>query len=309
MQSILNVALPVFGLILAGYIAARLKLLGASSTEALNKFVYYFALPAMLFLVMFRAPLERVVDREFLIAFCAPLGVVFVITVVWGRLVGRLRLADLSVQSLSSCYGNVGYMGVPLVSLAYGPEALPYAIAATILTGSIMFGAGIMGVEADLRSGQGALKTFVGVLGTVARNPLIVAPAAGAAWALSGVPLFGPLKTFAELMGASASPCALFALGMFLAAQPIRGELSEVAWLTVLKLAVAPIATYAVLVILGEEHSLVGKTALLLNALPTGAGAFVLAQKYDRLVAQTSATILVSTILSVLTVSALLAVG
>ena len=85
--------------------------------------------------------------------------------------------------------------------------------------------------------------------------------------------------------------------------------MAEVTWLTVLKLAAAPIATYGVLVMLGEEHSLVGRVALLLNALPTGAGAFVLAQKYDRLVAQTSATILVSTILSVLTVSALLAVG
>lgn len=309
MQAILNVALPVFGLILAGFLAARFKLLGGSSTEALNKFVYYFALPAMLFLVMFRAPLERVVDREFLIAYCTPLALVFALTVLWGKVVWRLRLADISVQSLSSCYGNVGYMGVPLVQLAYGPEALPYAIAATILTGSIMFGAGIMGVEADLRSGQGALKTFAGVLATVARNPLILAPAAGAAWALSGVPLFTPLKTFAELMGASASPCALFALGMFLAAQPLRGELAAVSWLTVLKLAAAPVATFVVLVALGEEGSLVGKTALLLNALPTGAGAFVLAQKYDRLVVQTSATILISTVLSVLTVSALLAVG
>ncbi|MFD2264866.1 AEC family transporter [Lacibacterium aquatile] len=307
MQAVFNVALPVFGLILAGFFAARLKLLGGNSTQALNQFVYWFALPSLLFLVMFRAPLERVVDPAFLVPFCLPLGVILLLVWIWGRLAWGLRLADLSVQSLSAIYANVGYMGIPLVLMAFGEEAMPYAIAGTILTGSIMFGLGIMGIEIDLRSSDGFFKAIFGVLKVVCRNPLMLAPALGAALAYGDVTLPIPLKNFLELLGAASSPCALFALGMFLAAQPLGNELPEVTWLTALKLIVAPVATFITILFLSDFNSLPAQVALLLNALPTGAGAFVLAQQYDRLVAQTSATILVSTILSVPTVSLLIA--
>lgn len=307
MDAVVNVALPVFGLILAGYLAARARLLGGNSTQALNQFVYWFALPALLFQVMFRAPLEKVADPAFLVPYLLPLAGVLLITIVWGRLAWGLRLADLSVQSMSTIYANVGYMGIPLVLMAFGDAAMPYAIAATIITGSIMFGLGIMGVEIDLRSGHGFFRALGGVLKTVSRNPLLIAPALGALMAWYGLSVPVPISNFLGLLGAASSPCALFALGMFLAAQPLGSELPEVTWLTVLRLAVAPLLTFIVILFLSDLSSLPAQVALLLNALPTGAGAFVLAQQYGRLVAQTSATILVSTILSVPTVSLLIA--
>lgn len=307
MQAVFNVALPVFGLILAGFFAARMKLLGGNSTQALNQFVYWFALPALLFLVMFRAPLRQVVDPAFLVPYCLPLGVILLLVWMWGRLAWGLRLADLSVQSLSAIYANVGYMGIPLVLMAFGEAAMPYAIAGTVLTGSVMFGLGIMGIEIDLRSGHGFFKALGGVLKVVCRNPLMLAPALGAALAYGDVALPMPLKNFLELLGAASSPCALFALGMFLAAQPLGNELPEVIWLTVLRLFVTPIVTFITILFLSDLNSLPAQVALLLNALPTGAGAFVLAQQYNRLVPQTSAVILVSTVLSVPTVSLLIA--
>ncbi len=310
MQAVFNVALPVFALILAGFIAARLKLLGPASSEALNKFVYYFALPALLFLVMFRVPLASVADREFLFAYVGPIGVVLVVTAIVGRLVWGLRPSDLAVQTMTAIYGNVGYMGIPLCLMTFGDAGLPMAIAATIITGSIMFGLGVMVIEADLRSGAGLLKAALGVIKVVSRNPLLIAPILGAVWASSGVGLPVPIKSFLDLMGAAASPCALFALGLFLAGQPLRSDLPPVTWLVFLKLVAMPALTMLFIWLDSGDQplTLAQQVALLLNALPTGAGSFVLAQQYNRLVAQTSGAILISTVQSVLSVSFLVAI-
>lgn len=310
MQAVFNVVLPVFALILAGFVAARLKLLGPASSEALNKFVYYFALPALLFLVMFRVPLASVADREFLFAYVGPIGVVLIVTAVVGRLVWGLRPSDLAVQTMTAIYGNVGYMGIPLCLMTFGDAGLPMAITATIITGSIMFGLGVMVIEADLRSGAGLLKTAFGVLKVVSRNPLLIAPVLGAVWASSGIGLPVPIKSFFDLMGTAASPCALFALGLFLAGQPLRSDLPPVTWLVFLKLVAMPVLTMLFIWLDSGNQplTLAQQVALLLNALPTGAGSFVLAQQYNRLVAQTSGAILISTVQSVLSVSFLVAI-
>ena len=307
MDAVFNVAVPVFALIFAGYVAAKLKLLGPASSEALNRFVYWFALPAVLFLVMFRVPIGQVMNPGFLAAFGLAGLATLAVTLLVGWLVFRLRPADLAVQSVTAIYGNVGYMGIPLCLMVFGQDGLPPAIAGTIITASIIIGAAVIVIESDIRAGAGLLGTMGGVGLALAKNPMLVAPAVGAALALSGVPLPGAVRNFGELLGAAASPCALFALGLFLASQPMRGDLPAVSWLIALKLLVMPLLTWLIGFHWLAIDPQMAKIALLLNALPTGAGAFVLAQQYDRLVGQTSASILLSTLLSVISVSFLIA--
>ena len=61
-QAILNVALPIFGVILAGYLAGRWRILGGEATTALNAFVSYFALPVLFFGTLARTPVGAVLD-------------------------------------------------------------------------------------------------------------------------------------------------------------------------------------------------------------------------------------------------------
>src|SRR5262245_46465624 len=85
MQVILDVVLPVFGLILAGYLAGRFRILGQGSTEALNSFVYYFALPPLLFIGMARVPVAQVFNVPFLIAFMGGIVLTAAVTVLVAR--------------------------------------------------------------------------------------------------------------------------------------------------------------------------------------------------------------------------------
>ena len=49
MAAIINVILPVFAIMLAGYLAGRFRLIGASGSEPLSRFVFYIAMPALIF--------------------------------------------------------------------------------------------------------------------------------------------------------------------------------------------------------------------------------------------------------------------
>jgi len=142
---------------------------------------------------------------------------------------------------------------------------------------------------------------------TLARNPLLVAPLAGLAWAAGGLDLPTPIVNLFELTGAAASPCALFAIGLFLGGRKLVSNLAEVAWISILKLLWQPLICYWLAVTLFPMDPFWTACAVLLAALPTGALAFVVAQTHGVYEERTSAVILVSTILSIVPLSILLA--
>src|SRR5215212_12275400 len=119
MQAIFNVAFPIFGVILTGYLAGKWRILGAEATAALNAFVSYFALPILFFGTLARTPVATVLDPALMAGF----GLVVLATFGIGMLSTRLAahgqprrsgLAAMSLQGISASWGNVGYMGVPL---------------------------------------------------------------------------------------------------------------------------------------------------------------------------------------------------
>ena len=114
MQAILNVAFPIFGVILAGYLAGRWRILGAEATTALNAFVSYFALPVLFFGTLARTPVRSVLDPALILGFGLAVVATFAIGMVTTRLASRGGLAAMSLQGIAASWGNVGYMGVPI---------------------------------------------------------------------------------------------------------------------------------------------------------------------------------------------------
>ncbi|MEW5726729.1 MAG: AEC family transporter, partial [Pseudomonadota bacterium] len=140
----------------------------------------------------------------------------------------------------------------------------------------------------------------------LARNPLILSSFAGLAWNALGLPLPRPLVNLCQLMGSAAGPCALFAIGVFLAGRPLRFSWGEIGWMVPLKLVAQPLLTWALIATLFPLDRFWTGAALLLAALPTGALTFVVATQYQVYVERTSQVILWSTIASVPVLSAIL---
>ena len=141
------------------------------------------------------------------------------------------------------------------------------------------------------------------------KNPLVVAPIVGTAWAASGAPLFDPLAKFLHLLGLATTPCALVSLGAFLAKkQPGVGK--GMPGLVALKLIAQPAIAWVLAVYVFDLPRFWAQAALLLAALPTGTGPYMLAEFYQREAAVVSSTILMSTLASLVTLSlCLVAIG
>ncbi|MBV8796070.1 MAG: AEC family transporter, partial [Hyphomicrobiales bacterium] len=138
-----------------------------------------------------------------------------------------------------------------------------------------------------------------------------VAPALGALFLLSGLALPTAADTFLKLLGGAASPCALVALGLFLAAkrESSENDVGATALLVGLKLVLQPATTWLLATSVFGLSPLLTHTAVLLAALPTGTGPFMLAEFYRREAGVTSTVVLASTVASLATISAYLAVS
>ncbi len=306
MQAILNVALPIFGVILAGYLAGRWRILGPESTTALNAFVSYFALPVLFFGTLARTPVAAVLDPGLMLGFGIAVLATFLIGMATTRLVSRGGLAAMSLQGIAASWGNVGYMGVPLCLAAFGEASLPPAMLTVIVTAIVSMVIGVMLIELEVAAGHGPLRTFLRAAFNVARNPLPMSIALGIVVSAIGVPIPTPVGKWLDLLGSAAAPCALFAIGLFLSDKSIRSGLAEASLATIVKLLLQPLLAVLVLPWFVDLGSVPGQVALIMAALPTAANAFVLAKQFDIAVEQNSASILLSTAFSVVTVSALL---
>ena len=315
MLSTLPVVLPIFALIFAGWLARRVGVLGAAATTELNRFVVFLALPALLFDVTAHAHWSTLWKPGFIGAFGLSSLAVFALTVLIRRGTGQ-PLADAAVDGLNAGYANCGYMGFPLALVAFGPDALAPTTVAAIITVCGVFAVAIVLIETGLRqeaaaSGRTGSRTpvWIAVGRSLVRNPLLVAPALGALVPSAGLALPASVETFLKLLGGAAAPCALVALGLFLAQerQPRDGQGRVATLLVGLKLALHPLLAYGLGRVLFDLPPLLLHTAVLMAALPTGTGPFMLAEFYRREADLTATVVLVSTILAVVTVSAYLA--
>lgn len=312
MQAVVDVVLPVFGLIFTGLLAGRYGLLGQDSTEALNKFVYWFALPALFFVGMSRVPVRDVFNLAYIATFLGGVVISALVVVAVARVAFPARPAETAVAAFLGAFSNSGYMGIPFFLTAFGAAGQLPVIIASVLNGAVVVSGAAIAVELTLHRDRGLGRALTEVARAIVTNPLMVAMAGGIAWSATGIGLAKPVTVFLDLLGACAGPCALFAVGLFLAGQDSgalfdRRRSIEVGWISFVKLVVQPAATWIVGRWLGLPDFWLA-CAVISAAFPAGATAFVIAQRYKVYIERTSATIMLSTILSLLTLSALMVI-
>lgn len=309
MDAVTTVALPVFALVGSGYAARALRLLDAPSIVGLNGFVYWFALPALLFVRIAETKILGAFDARLVAAWLAASLFVFAVAMLVGRLVFGHGLARLGLQGLTATFGNVGYMGLPLVLTAFGRDATLPAVVILVTDIVVIVPVAVAIVEAG--RGRGGRFTTVArtILLGLATNPIVLASLAGALVAAGGARVPAPLRAFGELLGAAALPCALFALGASLVGRLVAAGHRGAIALVGLKLVLHPVAVWMIAAHLIPLDPLSARVAVIEASLPTAATVFVLAQRYGLDVEGTSTAVLLSTVASVVTVSVLLALA
>ncbi len=306
MDKVFGVALPLFALILCGYLARKKNLLNEISTAGLVNVVYYFLLPAFLFMKTLGSTLHHGVDWRLFGSFYGAGALIFVIAVVTGRWFYRHQGTALLLRGLAATFSNTGYMGVPLLILAFGDAAIAPAVTIVVFDSIFVLTGG--SVLMELARGQGVYWTHAlgSVLRSVPRNPLIMSVPVALAFLLLGIGLPPPAKVFADLLSNAAIATALIALGATLAIPAEGVRRSDVWQVIALKLVAHPLAVYALARYAFDLDQLNLKVAVIMACLPVAANIYILASRYGAYARESSRIMLLSTAASVFVTSAAL---
>lgn len=306
MLHILGLILPLFGLIVIGFASARITRQPLEALGWLNFFVLYAALPALFFKLLSKTPVDQLASWGFIGTNVLVTYLIFLITFVLGIIGTRGNVADATMQGLAGAYGNIGYMGPALAILALGEKAaVPVAII-FIFENILHFSLAPALMAMSGRSTDGPLSLALKVVRQIVLHPLMLAVAAGVLGAVFPVQLPEAINRLIDYLAQAAAPCALFAMGVSLALRPLRRKPLALAYIVPIKLVLHPVLMYFGLSFAGDFDPVWMYSAVLLASLPTATNVYVIAQQYDVWVERASASLLVTTTLSVFTVAALL---
>jgi predicted permease len=310
MLSTLTIVLPIFAVIFAGWLARRVGVLGPQAGREINRYVVYLALPALLFDIVAVADWKAIWHPGFVAAFTLGVAIIFLLTLFVRMRAGR-PLADAAIDGLNASYGNTAYIGFPLTLAAVGAQGMPLTLIASIITVCALFAIAIVLIEIGVQAQAHPLHIARKVALSVLRNPLVLAPLLGALIPILGLTLPMPVETFLKMLGGTAAPCALVSLGLFLAADKVAGASSAgiIGMLVMLKLIVQPLVTWALVTYVFVLPRDLAHMAVLLAALPTGTGPFMLAELYEREARITGQVVLFTTVIGIVTLSAYLSLA
>ena len=295
---------PLFGIMVAGYLAGRFRLLNEGAGAILSRFVFVVALPALIFVSLSRVPVEEFFDWPFLGALGGGMSIIFCLAVLVARFAFPGSLTAHGLHGLTAMFSSTGYIGLPLILIAFGDVALVPGIIGAVITGALFLPIGIVLAEVD--RGKGKASIVVSLLLGLVRSPVLLATVAGLLASGLGLSIPGPITTFFDLLGGAFIPCALFSAGLFLVGSSVRGEALEIGWLVFAKLVLHPLVTWWLAYHVFELEGVLPAIAVIQAALPSGVPVFVLAQQYKTFVARSNAAIFLSTALSVFSLSGLI---
>ncbi len=304
MLAIFLKTLPFFALIGIGYWAGRTRFFTPEATAYLTKFVFYFALSAMLFRFSANLSLNEVWDGSLVAAYLLGTAAIYVVATLVAYL--RRQGADVTaVEAQCAVIGNTGFLGVPMLTLLLGEAAIGPVVLA-LAVDLIVFSSLIVILLTVSRAGRFEW-SVLGTVGTgLIKNPMIMAMGGGFIWSSFGIPIPAPVDEFLLILGAAATPGALFAIGASLAGKSAE-RIEVAAWLSFAKLVLHPAAVAFCALYLFDVDPFAAVVVISAAALPVAGNIYILAAHYGVAPQRVSAAILVSTALSIITVSLVIA--
>lgn len=299
MLAIFFKTLPFFMLIGTGWLAVRVRIFPESAIVWLTRFVFYFALSAMLFRFSAQLDLGQLFDAGFVAAYLGGSLLVWAIGMIVARRRG-LPLAEMAMEAQCCMIGNTGFLGVPMLLVLLGERAVA-PVLLILAIDVIVFSTLITQIIGIARQGRFRLSVLLPVLWGIAANPMIVSMVAGLIWGALNLPMPGPLDEYLTILGAAATPGALFAIGASLAGK--RAErVGPALWLSFAKLVLHPLAVgIAAFGIFGVQPFAAG-VMVAAASLPVAGNVYILAQYFNVAVQRVSSAILFSTAASIVTI-------
>ncbi|MGE0409687.1 MAG: AEC family transporter [Amphiplicatus sp.] len=302
-----NAVFPVFILIAFGYAAARRTLFTAEGARNLNSFAHNFGVPALLFRTLQAGELGAPAPWGVWGAYYLAAALVWILIAVFLRRRRGLGEAGGAATAVASTFGNVGMMGLSVAYLAYGEAGVVVAAMVIAIHTAVHWLIGSLWAEwANRGEGVSLPKTLASVFVSLVKNPIVVALALGAAWKAGGLVMPAFAGRFIDLLADAAVPVGLFALGLSVAAYPLRDNIASVATIIALKMVLFPLLAGALSVFVFRLAPMEATLVTLFAAMPTGVNAYLFATRFEASVPAVSGAIALGVTLSVATIPLIL---
>jgi len=298
-----NTILPIFSIILLGYLLESKRIIQPSFAKPANQIVFYLALPAMLINTTAQTPFMANFNLSVVISMVVALGLLVVVGIVLMRLLS-IPPERRGTFLQSGFHGNIGLMSFAVVYYALGENAFAKA---AIMSSFLMVGQNLLAVWVLTAYGPrlGAARGRWNVLRNILHNPIILAVALGIAWSISGLPMPRPLRQGLDMLSGMAFPMALLLIGASLSFGAVKSLVKEIVGIGILKFVCLPLIGYGLMRLLGAPEAMV-LPGLILLASPPATVTYVMATELggDSRLAATSISVL--TLASALTYSLIL---
>ncbi|HWV21642.1 MAG TPA: AEC family transporter [Devosia sp.] len=303
MLDIIYVILPIFALMGLGYVAVLKRLYPAEGVKALIAFVNNFATPCLLFHSISTSDFRSAFNLSIIGPFYLGAFICFALGIFIARRAFGNRPGESVAAGFSGTFTNTVLVGLPILTRAYGPEALPVTLSIIGLHGAILLTAGMVTMELVKRDGQPLGKTLVVAVQRVVSNPLIWGIAAGIVGSLLEIQLIEPAEAFFVMMSQAVVPAALFGIGGALVEFKLSENWKQALVASSIKLIVHPAIAYVLMIWVLHVPLEIARYGILLSAMPAGVNIYVFATYYDRGVSVATNTILIATVLSAVTIT------
>jgi len=296
---IADLILPVFAVILTGWIVAYTGYLSRTLSDALIHFAYNVAMPALLIVTIAQEPGHSLINWRFLVAFGG--GSLLCFAFVFGILSIRASrsLASRTMHGMAASMTNTGFVALPVLQAIYGPRAVLPAAIATVFVAVVMFPAAVILLEVGRQDAHGSRTPPMVTAKHVVLNPMVISTLIGMLLSVLGIRMPGPVSAYLGILADALTPCALFAIGLGLSIDGLRANLRTASLLSALKLVIMPLAVYGLSVALGLDP-LYTIAAVICAAVPTAKTVYILAGEYHCEEMMVASTVSVTTLASVI---------
>lgn len=306
MAGLLDILAPVIAVIALGYGLARGGVITPAGETGIANLVFFATTPALLFRAMATTGLPTLPDLAVMAAYFGPCLLLY-----GGWALGRHRLfgsglAAAGIGAMGASFGNTVLLGIPIVDRAYGPAGLRLLVLIVSIHSALLFSMTTLLAEAE-RGRADARATLAATARMMARNPIVLAIAAGMTCAAFGLRLPGALDAVLAMLGAATTPAALIAVGAGLAGFRLGGSLTESVAIVAAKMIVLPLAVWITATQVLALEPVAVAVATVAAAMPTGTNVYIIARRYDVSVSIAAGAILISTLLAAATLPLVIA--
>jgi malonate transporter and related proteins len=295
---IADLILPVFAVIVTGWIVGYTGYLSRKLSDALIHFAYNIAMPALLIVTIAQEPRHSLINWRFLAAFGGGSFLCFLL--VFGIMSVRASrsLASRTMHGVVASMTNTGFVALPVLQAIYGPRAVLPAAIATVFVAVVMFPAAVILLELGQRDANGSRTTALVTAKHVVLNPMVLSTLIGMLLSILNLRMPGPVTAYLGILADALTPCALFAIGLGLSIDGLRANLGRASLLSTVKLVVMPLIVYGLSLFLRLDP-LYTIAAVVCAAVPTAKTAFILAGEYRCEEMMVASTVSLTTVASI----------